>query len=295
MTSPENRGSTTEGVGVSPSLAPLLVSEEMAAHPTLLGRDTWRLAVLATLIGAVGAAAAMLLLKLIGLLTNLCFYGRFSFSFADPTSAYLGIWVIGVPIAGALVVGFMARYGHAGIRGHGIPEAMETIFTNQSRIPKSITLLKPISSAISIGTGGPFGAEGPIIATGGAFGSLVGQILHTTADERKILLSAGAAAGMAATFGSPVSAVLLAIELLLFEFRARSLVPVALASATAAGLRIIFMGDKPIFAMPNVGPAEHWSLIIYAVIGVIAGVAAAGVTRLLYLVEDGFEKYSHVH
>ncbi|MGC8540889.1 MAG: chloride channel protein [Phycisphaerae bacterium] len=148
---------------------------------------------------------------------------------------------------------------------------------------------------MSIGTGGPFGAEGPIIATGGAFGSLMGQILHTTSDERKILLSAGAAAGMAATFGSPVSAVLLAVELLLFEFRARSLVPVALASATAAGLRIIFMGDKPIFYMPNVGPAEHWSLVIYAIIGLFAGVAAAGVTRLLYLVEDGFEKYSHVH
>ena len=295
MTAPKDQEPPTKSVAVSPSLAPLLELEGMTAHPTLLGREVWRLAALAILIGVVSSVAAMLLLKLIGLLTNLCFYGRFSFSFADPTSAYLGIGVIGVPIAGALVVGFMARYGDAGIRGHGIPEAMETILTNQSRIPKRITLLKPISAAISIGTGGPFGAEGPIIATGGAFGSVVGQILHTTADERKILLSAGAAAGMAATFGSPVSAVLLAIELLLFEFRARSLIPVALASATAAGLRIIFMGDKPIFAMPNVGPAEHWSLIIYAGIGIMAGVAAAGITRLLYLVEDGFEKYSHVH
>ncbi len=295
MTSPENRGSTTEGVGVSPSLGPILEYEQLTAHATLFGRDVWRLAGLSILIGIVATAAAMALLRLIGLLTNLCFYGRFSFSFADPTSAHLGIWVIAVPIVGAVVVGFMARFGHAGIRGHGIPEAMETILTNQSRIPKRLTLLKPISAAISIGTGGPFGAEGPIIATGGAFGSMVGQILHTTADERKILLSAGAAAGMAATFGSPVSAVLLAVELLLFEFRARSLVPVALASATAAGLRIIFMGDKPIFAMPNIGPAEHWSLVIYAIIGLIAGVAAAGVTRLLYLVEDGFEKYSHIH
>jgi len=293
--SPEDRGSTTEGVGVSPSLGPVMEYEQLTAHATLFGREVWRLAALAILIGAVAAMAAIALLRLIGLLTNLCFYGRFSFSFADPTSAHLGIWIIAVPIVGAIVVGFMARFGHAGIRGHGIPEAMETILTNQSRIPKRITLLKPLSAAISIGTGGPFGAEGPIIATGGAFGSLVGQILHTTADERKILLSAGAAAGMAATFGSPVSAVLLAVELLLFEFRARSLVPVALASATAAGLRIIFMGDKPIFAMPNVGPAEHWSLVIYAIIGLFAGVAAAGVTRLLYLVEDGFEKYSHVH
>ena len=295
MKTPEDRGSTTEGVGVSPSLVPILEYEQFNAHTTLFGREVWRLAALAILIGAVAAIAAIALLRLIGLLTNLCFYGRFSFSFADPTSAHLGVWIIAVPIVGAVVVGFMARFGHAGIRGHGIPEAMETILTNQSRIPKRITLLKPLSAAISIGTGGPFGAEGPIIATGGAFGSLVGQILHTTADERKILLSAGAAAGMAATFGSPVSAVLLAVELLLFEFRARSLVPVALASATAAGLRIIFMGDKPIFAMPNVGPAEHWSLVIYAIIGLFAGVAAAGVTRLLYLVEDGFEKYSHVH
>ncbi len=295
MTVPDDQRTTPECVGVSPSLAPLLELEGMSRHPTLLGREVWRLAALAILIGAISFVLAMLLLKFIGLLTNLCFYGRFSFSFADPTSAYLGLGVIGVPIAGALVVGFMARFGDAGIRGHGIPEAMETILTNESRIPKRITLLKPISAAISIGTGGPFGAEGPIIATGGAFGSLVGQILHTTANERKILLSAGAAAGMAATFGSPVSAVLLAVELLLFEFRARSLIPVALASATAAGLRIIVMGDKPIFAMPNVGPPEHWSLIIYATIGIIAGVAAAGVTRLLYLVEDGFKKYSHVH
>jgi H+/Cl- antiporter ClcA len=272
-----------------------LEHEQLAAHATLFGRDVWRLAGLSIGIGAVAAVAAMVLLRLIGLLTNLCFYGRFSFSFADPTTAYLGLWVIAVPIAGALIVGVMARFGHPAIRGHGIPEAMETILTNQSRIPKRLTLLKPISAAISIGTGGPFGAEGPIIATGGAFGSLVGQILRSSADERKILLSAGATAGMAATFGSPVSAVLLAIELLLFEFRARSLVPVALASATAAGLRIIFMGDKPIFAMPDVGPANHWSLIIYAVIGLIAGVASAGVTRMLYLVEDAFEKYSHLH
>lgn len=157
MKTPEDRGSTTEGVGVSPSLGPVLEYEQMTAHTTLFGRDVWRLAGLAILIGAVAAIAALALLRLIGLLTNLCFYGRFSFSFADPTSAYLGIWVIAVPIAGAVVVGFMARFGHAGIRGHGIPEAMETILTNQSRIPKRLTLLKPISAAISIGTGGPFG------------------------------------------------------------------------------------------------------------------------------------------
>ncbi|MGC8540890.1 MAG: hypothetical protein ACP5QA_09710 [Phycisphaerae bacterium] len=141
MKSPENRGSTTEGVGVSPSLGPVMEYEQMAAHATLFGREVWRLAGLAIFIGAVAAMAAIALLRLIGLLTNLCFYGRFSFSFADPTSAHLGVWIIAVPIAGAIVVGFMARFGHAGIRGHGIPEAMETILTNQSRIPKRITLL----------------------------------------------------------------------------------------------------------------------------------------------------------
>src|SRR5205085_7350461 len=152
---------------------------------------------------------------LIGFFTNLAFYGRFSATFGSPAGNNLGPWVIAVPIGGALVVGLMARYGSAAIRGHGIPEAMEQVLLNKSRIPARITLLKPISAAISIGTGGPFGAEGPIIATGGALGSLLGQVLHTTAAERKTLLAAGAAAGMTATFGSPVAAVLLAVELLL--------------------------------------------------------------------------------
>src|SRR5439155_13240797 len=145
--------------------------------------------------------------------------------------------VVLVPVAGAVVVGLMARYGSAAIRGHGIPEAMEQVLLNKSRIPARITLLKPVSAAISIGTGGPFGAEGPIIATGGAIGSVLGQAMHSTTAERKTLLAAGAAAGMSATFGCPVSAVLLAVELLLFEFRPRSIIPVALASAAAAGLR----------------------------------------------------------
>src|SRR5204863_2992525 len=153
---------------------------------------------------------------------------------ASPAQNHLGAWVMVIPVIGGVIVGLMARYGSKAIRGHGIPEAMEQVLTNQSRIPARMTFLKPLSAAIAIGTGGPFGAEGPIIATGGALGSLVGQLLPTTAAERKTLLAAGAAAGMAATFGSPVSAVLLAIELLLFEFRPRSLIPVALASATAA-------------------------------------------------------------
>src|SRR5213079_2096345 len=149
------------------------------------------------------------------------------------------------------------------IRGHGIPEAMEQVLLNQSRIPARLTFLKPISAAVAIGTGGPFGAEGPIIATGGALGSLIGQILKTTADERKMLLAAGAAAGMAATFGTPVSAVLLAVELLLFEYRARSLIPVALAAATAAGVRIVFHGTTPVFPLPTLEQPSGLALAAY--------------------------------
>lgn len=180
---------------------------------------------LAAVIGLAAGATAVALLKLIGLITNLSFYGRLSASFVSPAANQLGLLVLVVPVIGGVVVGLMARYGSTAIRGHGIPEAMLSILKNQSRIPPQVGVLKPISTAIAIGTGCPFGAEGPIIVTGGAIGSLVGQILSTTAEERKILLSAGAAAGMSATFGSPVSGVLLAVELLLFEFRPAPLFP----------------------------------------------------------------------
>ncbi len=195
-----------------------------------------------------------------------------------------------MPIAGAIVVGFMARYGSKAIRGHGIPEAMEQVLLNESRIPARMTFLKPLSAAIAIGTGGPFGAEGPIIATGGALGSLVGQIVKTTPDERKTLLAAGAAAGMAATFGSPVSAVLLAIELLLFEYRPRSIIPVALATVTATGVRIAFVGAAPVFPMPELSPPSGGALAAYVTIGAAIGVASVYVTKLVYWVEDAFEK-----
>jgi H+/Cl- antiporter ClcA len=184
----------------------------------------------------------------------------------------------------------MARYGSPAIRGHGIPEAMEQVLSNESRIKPRLIFLKPISAAIAIGTGGPFGAEGPIIATGGALGSVAGQLMRITADERKTLLAAGAAAGMAATFGSPVSAVLLAIELLLFEYRARSLVPVSLAAATATGVRMAFSGSAPVFPMPNLGQPSGSALVTYIVIGAIIGILSVFVTRAVYAVEDGFEK-----
>ena len=184
-----------------------------------------------------------------GFVTNLAFYGRFSLAFVSPAGGHRApAALLLIPIVGAVIVGLMARFGSSAIRGHGIPEVMEKVLLGESRIPARVLFLKPLSAAAAIGTGGPFGAEGPIIATGGALGSLAGQLLHITADERKVLLAAGAAAGMAATFGTPVSAVLLAIELLLFEYRPRSLIPVALAAAIATAVRIMFDGTAPVFA-----------------------------------------------
>ncbi|MGH8207230.1 MAG: chloride channel protein, partial [Steroidobacteraceae bacterium] len=195
-----------------------------------------------------------------------------------------------VPVLGGIIVGLMARYGHAGIRGHGIPETMERILTNQSRISPRIMVLKPLSAAIAIGTGGPFGAEGPIIATGGALGSLLGQLLHITAHERKVLLAAGAAAGMAAVFGAPVSSLVMAVELLLFELRPRSLIPVALAAVTATGVRYAMFGSGAVFAMPLVAEPGGWALASYIVLGAIVGYASVWVTKAVYGVEDLFEK-----
>ncbi|HVK72245.1 MAG TPA: chloride channel protein [Kofleriaceae bacterium] len=244
----------------------------------------------AIMVAAVAAGAAQLLTYLIAAVTNLAFHGRLSIAEATPWDHTLGAGLLLVPVAGALVVGVMARWGSPAIRGHGIPEAMEQILFNQSRIPARMVILKPLSAAIAIGTGGPFGAEGPIIATGGALGSLAGQLVPVTADERKILLAAGAAAGMSATFGSPVAAVLLAIELLLFEYRVRSLVPVALAAVTAASARIILVGDAPAFAIADLAHPPGGAMLAYAVVGALAGVAAVLATRLVYAIEDGFAR-----
>jgi len=241
-------------------------------------------------LGLVAALIARVLTALIALITNLAFYKHWSFAWNGPAGNHLGAWVIVVPAIGGLVVGAMARFGSSAIRGHGIPEAMERVLFNESRIPARVTFLKPLSAAIAIGTGGPFGAEGPIIATGGALGSFVGQVLRVSAEERKTLLAAGAAAGMSATFASPVSAVLLAIELLLFEYRLRSVVPVALASAVACGARIAFIGADPAFTMPTVAAPSGFALATYVAMGVFFGVASMLVTRAVYGVEDLFEK-----
>ncbi|GAA0723477.1 hypothetical protein GCM10009105_35520 [Dokdonella soli] len=184
--------------------------------------------------------------------------------------------MIVVPAIGGLIVGAMARWGSQAIRGHGIPEAMEQVLLNESKIAPRITFLKPVSSAIAIGTGGPFGAEGPIIATGGALGSFVGQLLHVTAVERKTLLAAGAAAGMAAVFGSPVSALILAVELLLFELKPRSLIPVALATVAANGVRHALVGSAPVFPMPGVAEPGGAALASYVVLGALVGVVSVG-------------------
>jgi H+/Cl- antiporter ClcA/predicted transcriptional regulator len=245
---------------------------------------------LALIIGLAAGLVSQAVTAMIGFVTNLSFYGQVSTRFSSPSENHLGLWVIAIPVVGGILVGIMARYGSKAIRGHGIPETMEQVLLNQSRIPPRITILKPLSAALSIGTGGPFGAEGPIIATGGAMGSLLGQLLKTTADERKFLLAAGAAAGMSAIFGSPVSAVLLAIELLLFEFRSRSFIPVAIASVAATAVRVFFDGLKPVFAMPSLPTPTEGAIVTYILIGAAVGVLSVWVTRLVYWIEDAFEK-----
>ncbi|MGB7284542.1 MAG: chloride channel protein [Candidatus Acidiferrum sp.] len=285
-----SRASTTGGLPVDTSLAPALQAARAPVQIPLVSLRTVYISGVSILVAAAAALVARLLTALIGLITNLSFFGRFSFSFSSPAGNHLGAWVILVPVIGGLIVGIMARYGSEAIRGHGIPEAMEQVLFGGSRIPPRLTFLKPLSAAVAIGTGGPFGAEGPIIATGGALGSLVGQILKISADERKTLLAAGAAAGMTATFGSPVSAVLLAIELLLFEYRPRSIIPVALACATAQAIRIAFVGAAPMFAMHGIVEPRGYALAVYVLIGAIVGLAAVIATRAIYGVEDAFER-----
>ncbi len=248
------------------------------------------ISLLALVIGVVCAFVALALLRLIGLFTNLFYFGRWSTAMVSPVGNHLGIYSVLVPIGGALIIGVMARYGSERIRGHGIPEAIESILLNGSRIEPKVAILKPISSAISIGSGGPFGAEGPIIMTGGAVGSLIAQLFHLTSAERKTLLVAGAAGGMSATFASPVAAVLLAVELLLFEWKPRSLIPVALASAMAAVVRRYILGFGPLFPVPEhplfIGPK---GLLGCVLVGLLAGALSALLTVSVYAAEDAFE------
>ncbi len=247
------------------------------------------IATLAVSIGILSAGVALVLLRLIGLFTNLFFYQRWETTLVSPAGNTLGFGVVLVPVVGALIIGLIARYGSERIRGHGIPEAIEAILINGSRVQPRVAFLKPLSSAISIGSGGPFGAEGPIIMTGGAFGSMVAQFFHLTSAERKTLLVAGAAGGMSATFDTPVAAVLLAVELLLFEWKPRSLIPVALASGVAAATRWYLLGPGPLFPVPPhaafIGPA---GLLGCVVVGLLAGALSAVLTMAVYAAEDAF-------
>ncbi|MEA2237567.1 MAG: hypothetical protein QOC81_2291 [Thermoanaerobaculia bacterium] len=281
---------TTDGIPVAALEVEDIVEARVPIERAFIDSRVLLICLCSVVLAVITGFVAQGLVGLIGVVTNLAFFGRFSTQFVSPAGNHRGWLVLIIPAIGGLIVGVMARFGSKAIRGHGIPEAMEQVLLNESRIPARVTFLKPLSAAISIGTGGPFGAEGPIIATGGALGSLIGQILRTTADERKTLLAAGAAAGMAATFGSPVSAVLLAVELLLFEFRPRSIVPVALASAAATAIRILYVGTEPIFAMPLLARPSGEALAAYAIVGALVGWLAVYVTRAVYWIEDLFER-----
>jgi H+/Cl- antiporter ClcA len=241
-------------------------------------------------VGVMSALVAWGLVWLIGAITNVAYYHRLSSSLVSPAANRLGWWSVLVPMVGGLIVGLMARYGSERIRGHGIPEAMEAILIGQSRMDAKVAVLKPISSAVSIGTGGPFGAEGPIIMTGGAFASLFAQAFHLSSAERKTLLVAGAAAGMSAIFATPVAAVLIAVELLLFEWKPRSFVPVAAACVVAFALRTPLLGAGPIFPVAAHGALGASELGVALAVGVAAGLGSAVLTALVYGAEDVFAK-----
>ena len=246
------------------------------------------LSAMALPIGVISALVAKALLWLISLITNIAFFHRFSAAPVLPQDHHLGFWVVIVPVGGALIIGLVARYGSEKIRGHGIPEALEAILLGRSLVQPTVAILKPISSAISIGTGGPFGAEGPIIMTGGAFGSIFAQLFHLSSAERKTLLVAGAAGGMAAVFATPVAAVLLAVELLLFEWKPRSFIPVVIASITAAALRTPLLGPGPIFPVVAHSAVGAHGLMIASGVGLFVGFESCLLTMLVYACEDAF-------
>ena len=248
------------------------------------------IAAVAVLVGTGGVAAAYVLLRLIQLATNLAYFGRWSFEPSNLAKSPLGVWAVLVPVAGALLIGLMARFGSEKIRGHGIPEAIEAILLGQSRMSAKVAVLKPLSSAISIGTGGPFGAEGPIIMTGGAVGSLIAQCLPVSDNERKTLLVAGASAGMTAVFGTPIAAIMLAVELLLFEWSPRSFIPVAVAAITAAVERAALHMPSPLFPFAGDVSISATALGGWVLVGLLGGLLACALTQFVYACEDAFEK-----
>jgi H+/Cl- antiporter ClcA len=278
-------------IPISIALDPTLEAENIKPQTSQNKQRLLTIAALAVIIAICISFIAKFLINLIYLITHLSFFGDVAISHITPAENSLGLWVIVIPAVGGVIVGLMALYGSKAIRGHGIPEAMEQILTNQSKIKPTITYLKPISSAIAIGTGGPFGAEGPIIATGGALGSTLGQLLKISHNERKILLASGATAGMAAIFGSPIAGIFLAIELLLFEFSPRSIIPVALACITGAAGHHFLFSPGPVFPVGHlIKIPSNTALLIYSILGIVTGFLSVLVTKIVYFIEDTFEK-----
>ena len=290
----EGKMGSTDGIGaVNPPRPTIAATGVQVKDAALAEPAQFRMVLVSFLAAGIGLLAgfiAYLLYNLIGLFTNIVFYHRFVFAFNSARNNHLGAWVIVMPVIGGIIVGFMAKYGSPKIKGHGIPEAMEAVLINRSRIQPRVAILKPISAAIAIGTGGPFGAEGPIIQTGGAVGSLIGQLVHTTASERKVLLACGAAAGMSATFNTPIAGVILAIELLLFEFKSRSFIPLVIASTIATAIHMQLLGTGPMFTVAAMDFGIPHALPFYVLLGGLCGLAAVGFSKLLYWTEDQFEK-----
>lgn len=284
------RANHKNGIPISPLLDFLNHKEDDKKHSFFLKKRLIRISILSIIVAAAISVIAKLLIYLINLVTNLAFYGVTDIHFHSPAANHLGLWVIIIPVIGGVLVGIMALYGSKAIRGHGIPEAMEQILVNDSKIKPVITFLKPISSAIAIGTGGPFGAEGPIIATGGALGSTLGQLFKITSAERKVILAAGATAGMSAIFGTPIAAIFLAVELLLFEFSPKAILPVALACITGAAGHHFLFESGPVFPMPHLTVPSNTALGIYSFIGIIIGFLSLILTKAVYYIEDLFEK-----
>ncbi|ALR20613.1 chloride channel protein [Sphingobium baderi] len=272
------------------SLTPTRAAETHQLADHSVDRRMALLALMAVIVGTGGAMGAWILVKLIAIATNLFWFGRLSADSVAITEASVGFLVVLIPIVGSLIVGLMARFGSDKIRGHGIPEAIETILFGESRLSVKVALLKPLSSAISIGSGGPFGAEGPIIMTGGAIGSLFAQCFHLSAAERKTLLVAGAAAGMTAIFGTPLAAILLAVEVLLFEWKPRSFVPVVVAALVSFAWRPFLIGSGPMFATALALPGSSWDLLAAAGIGIVVGLEATFLSTALYRIEDLFHR-----
>ena len=266
-------------------------SEKTHEFGIALEPEVVKLCIYGLLVGLIGGLVAQGLLELIYLFTNVFFFGKWSFAVAYPAHHHLGFWVILIPPIGGLVVGLMIYYWEPTLRGHGIPEAMEAVLFGHSRMRFRVGILKPLATAFAIGTGGPFGAEGPIIQTGAAFGSIFGQMIKLSPYHRRILLAAGAAAGMAATFTAPLAGILVAVELLLFELRARSFIPVALASAMATAVRVHFVGWAPLFPAPAFALRSMQELWLFALLGIIMGAVGVAMIRVLFWLEDFFEHF----